>query len=57
MKSSLNVTVYPESMDQTKYTEVYIMQRCIDAVARELDKMNLEFDCGFNPQEIIIAEC
>ena len=57
MKSSLNVTVYPESMTRTRYTEMYIMQRCMDAVTRELDKMNLEFDCGFNPQEIIIAEC
>ena len=57
MKGTIMITVYPESMEQTNYTSKYIMERCMDVVARELDKMNLKFDCGFNPQEIITAEC
>lgn len=57
MKSAINVTVYPESMVQSKYTEMHIMQRCMNAVARELNKMDLKFDCGFDPDKIIKAEC
>ena len=57
MKSALVINVTSDSLEQTKSSARQVMEIVTDVVARELYNMGLEFDCGFNPQEIAIAEC
>lgn len=57
MKGAIVVNVTSDSLEQTKRSARQVMEILTDVVARELYNMDLEFDCGFNPQEIAVAEC